>query len=311
MAKRRTTSKKTAARAKRAPVSRRQPKVRRSKIRSVEEFVIRVREDSAAWPVEQPRWFRGEPGDTDTPLLPSLYRYADGSTRENQLLQTFRARASAFSSEPIPDRKQTDKWLFLAQHVGLPTRLLDWSEGALIALYFALQTRSETPCVWMLNPLHLNYSAEGAPKGVDPNTRREFPLPWFNPTVGRNFANENMRGAWEKDRAGVDLPFAIHPTYVHPRLRAQRGCFTVQGKQKESLNKLIPGSILKRYVIDATRRKQLTADLAVLGVTESVAFPDLDGLAKDLRGQFLRGRPVAASKGQARRGQRREGRAGL
>jgi hypothetical protein len=277
-------------------VSQARPASSKGKILSVEEFVIRVREDSAAWPVEQPRWFRGEPGDTDTPLLPSLYRYKDGSQRENQLLQTFRARSSAFSSDPLPDRKQTDKWLFLAQHVGLPTRLLDWSEGALIALYFALQTRSDMPCVWMLNPLHLNHIAVGAPKGIDPNILREFPLPWFNPKTGRNMANENMRGAWEKDGPGADLPFAIHPTYVHSRLRAQRGCFTVQGKKKVSLNKLIPESILKRYVIDAARKASLTADLAVLGVTESVAFPDLDGLAKDLRGQFLREQVVPPSK---------------
>src|SRR5882672_2698179 len=124
-------------------------------ITSVEEFVTIVRTDSAAWPVEQPRWFRGEPASCPTPLLPGLYRSATGGPRENQLLQTFRARASAFSSEPLPDRKKTDQWLFLAQHVGLPTRLLDWSEGALIALYFALH--ASDPVVWMLNPLHLNY----------------------------------------------------------------------------------------------------------------------------------------------------------
>jgi hypothetical protein len=83
-------------------------------IRSVEEFVTTVRTDSAGWPVEQPRWFRGEPAGISTPLVPSLYRISSGSSRENQLLQTFRARASAFSSDALPDRKKTDQWLFLA-----------------------------------------------------------------------------------------------------------------------------------------------------------------------------------------------------
>ena len=54
----------------------------------------------------------------------------------------------------VPMREHTDQWLFLARHAGLPTRLLDWSEGALIALHFAL--KDPNPVVWMLNPLDLN-----------------------------------------------------------------------------------------------------------------------------------------------------------
>lgn len=219
--------------------------------------------------------------------MPSLYRTSTGSARENQLLETFCARAAAFSQDALPDRKKTDQWLFLAQHVGLATRLLDWSEGALIALFFA--SRENEPIVWMLHPLHLNYHAGGAPPTVDPNSLREFPLPWFNPRAAGvvNIANQNMRGAWEQDRVGVDLPVAVHPTYVHSRLRAQHACFTVHGKRKDSLHVLVPDSILKRYVIDPTCRLAIRRELAVLGVTESVAYPDLDGLARDLRDRFL------------------------
>jgi hypothetical protein len=131
----------------------------------------------------------------------------------------------------------------------------------------------------MLNPLHLNYYAGGAPPAVDPNSLREFPLPWFNPGGGVvNIANQNMREAWEQDRAGVDLPVAVHPTYVHSRLRAQHACFTVYGRHKDSLQVLVPDSILKRYVIEPICRLAIRREVAVLGVTASVAYPDLDGL---------------------------------
>src|SRR5262249_39703683 len=82
-------------------------------------------------------------------------------------------------------------WLFLARHAGLPTRLLDWSESALIALYFAL--KEPKPVVWMLNPLDLNDLSYSAPSQIRP---RQFPLPWHHPGPRQiSPAFENLRTA--------------------------------------------------------------------------------------------------------------------
>ena len=154
-------------------------------------------------------------------------------------------------------------------------------------MHFALKEKE--PVVWMLNPLHLNYFAAGAPSDRDPNEIREFPLPWHRPDPPHehdNYAHENICGAWEHDKRGVQLPVAVHPTYVHPRLRGQRACFTVHGRQKEGLNSLVPDSILKRYQLDPGSRGTMLKDLQLLGVTDSVAFPDLDGLATELKNRF-------------------------
>jgi hypothetical protein len=90
-------------------------------IRSTEDFITAVRQDSDDRDEGSPIWFRGEPGDIETPLIPKLYRFrADGTLRdENKLLQLFRMKAPVLGA--VPDRKATDQWLFLAQHMGLPT----------------------------------------------------------------------------------------------------------------------------------------------------------------------------------------------
>ena len=247
-------------------------------IHSTEEFISQVRLDSDGWAHV---WFRGEPA-VHTPLVPKLYRPRPrGATRdENKLLQFFRMKAPTFAAGPFPDHKATDQWLFLAQHVGLPTRLLDWSEGALVALHFALL--EEKPVVWMLNPIELNQLSVTA---NHESTGSDFPLTWFHPAKGINIGSFNIRGAWERDGPGVSLPVAVHPTNIHPRMSAQRSCFTVQGKDKSSLAHRVPQH-LRRYDVDPAARQQMRVDLRVLGVSHSTVFPDLDGLTRELAELF-------------------------
>lgn len=249
-------------------------------IGSIEEFVRSIGRDRDGW---SHAWFRGEP-KVDSPLTPKLYRPRPDRSQhhENKLLQLFRMKAPTFSAHPCPDRDNTDQWLFLAQHVGLPTRLLDWTESALVALHFALleDEKKRPPVVWMLNPVELNrrsVSDKAKLSGDD-----EFPLTWHDPGGGWiNIGLINIRGAWEKDGPGVDLPVAVQPTNIHPRMSVQRSCFTVQGKDKRSLAVQVP-ELLRCYEIDLEVRSRVLDDLRLLGISHSTVFPDLDGLAKEL-----------------------------
>jgi hypothetical protein len=243
-------------------------------VSSVEEFIGAVRDDSREW--QQNVWFRGEPGDVEMPLLPKLYRprrWDGGKHDENKLLQTFRMKAPIITAHPCPDVEATDQWLFLAQHVGVPTRLLDWTESALIGLYFALL--EPVPVVWMLPPFALNQKS-------DENAGEEFPLTWFRPEQGINIGSTNIGGAWTKDRDGVPLPVAVQPTNIHPRMSVQRSCFTVHGKDKGSVVNQVP-TLLKRYDIEPSNRNAMWKDIRLLGISHSTVWPDLDGLARELR----------------------------
>jgi len=252
-------------------------------INSLENYIGHIREHTSQWGDGVIPWFRGEPGDVETPLLPKVFRKTeDGRLHdENQLLQMFRMKAPSFSQGTTPQRTNTDHWLFLAQHVGLPTRLLDWTDSALIGLYFAL--KSTSPSVWMLDPFGLNELSVTFKKAEDEQSARSFPLTWFDPrgTI-KNIGIENIKGAWERSYDGLDLPIAVHPTYLHPRMSAQRSVFTIHGARKDPMVEIIPDRILRKFVIDPSASHSMLSDLHMLGIHDSTAFPDLDGLASEL-----------------------------
>ena len=162
--------------------------------------------------------------------------------------------------------------------------MLDWSESALVALFFALQ--EENPVIWMLNPIALNCCST---PGVTQNevTTDEFPLTWKPSTESQiNIVNENIRGAWELDKPGMDLPVAAQPTNVHLRMTMQKSCFTIHGKRKEPLDKLVRDDVLKKYLLDGSKRENMQRDLRILGISHVVMFPDLEGLARDLENTY-------------------------
>ncbi len=106
---------------------------------SMEGFIRGIRDVAKQWDPRTTPWFRGESNGFAEPLMPSLFRTRpDGrKLHEGQIVQTFRRMAPAYVD--APEVQATDQWLFLMQHLRVPTRLLDWTEGALMALYFALE----------------------------------------------------------------------------------------------------------------------------------------------------------------------------
>jgi len=186
-------------------------------IRSVPDLIDAISADRSKWPERATLWLRGESKED-----PSLCPKVAGLTaeQENYLVQTFRRKAGGLANTPI--RGETDKWLLLAQHYGVPTRLLDWTEGALLGLFFAINQGNAAPRLFMLNPHRLN---ELAMPGYTSDLLN-YPLSWGEDKPGY----WNIALAWQERREpkASDLPMAMPTTYQDQRMIAQRSCFTAE-----------------------------------------------------------------------------------
>src|SRR5262245_48962860 len=120
------------------------------RIKSLSEFIDKVSEVRTSWHVADDNglWYRGEDKIRSTALRPKLYRPAKNGIMQpiNELLKieidiynTFQDFGLQLCTEKIQEEYWYWDWYFLMQHHGAPTRLLDWSDGSLIALHFAIR----------------------------------------------------------------------------------------------------------------------------------------------------------------------------
>jgi hypothetical protein len=210
-------------------------------ITSLEAFIghLRFLDETAA--------YRGH-GNANFKLLPSVARL--GFSSPDYALQFERTVLSDFKRKAYPylqlEPQSEFEWLFLAQHHGLPTRLLDWSYNPLVALFFALEDVQEADCCV--------YQALWN-QCITPDVLRTWPDP---------FAVREL--------------MSVVPELRHVRFQAQSGLFTIHPHPfVETLE-----GVITKYIIPRQYRQIVRWKLRTLGIKMELLFPSLDSLASDV-----------------------------
>jgi hypothetical protein len=237
-----------------------------NKIESIADLMAQVEPETTGF-----RWFRGHVDNLWT-LRPSLLRDRNWVTAEADMIKRFRQAASS-RVRYLPANEW--EWVCLAQHHGIPTRLLDWSENPLVGLFFAVEKDdSERGPVdgklFALNPDLLNEAGAGQPKGVmllGEDKELDDYLP------GKQFA--------------MKLPkFAVVAPQSFDRIVAQSGVFTITHYLDPQDLEQSSSAVIEEFIVPQTAKARLRIELQRLNITEATVYPDLEYIGRAIKQQF-------------------------
>lgn len=207
---------------------------------------------------ETPWVFRGQTQDWD--LIPSAARHGWYNFAELDLVQRWHREAAGILG--LEDRAELVELLPHAQHHGVPTRLLDWSENPLVALWFAV-----------IDGIELTYRYESVDEAFRNND--EILSRILNGYVYVTTPYNIIDGS-ENIIDSEETKF-IFPKFKNSRMRAQKSvfsshCLPFDGSVDQFL-------FINKIPIRASMKGRILVELDRLSVNYATILPDIEGLS--------------------------------
>ena len=215
---------------------------------------------------------------------------------EGQLAFDFASRAQLHSLRVSVDRPVA--LLSAMQHFGVPTRLLDWTNSAYVAVYFALEQHLHAPsaAVWALDLTALHDAAtysvlpiEHLPDG----TIVRPPVRFIDFSLDSEFRRYVLPDLEEYHRSmlfgepALEIVVPLIPRAQNKRLAAQQGLFLCPSQvgigfmeQVTLLMNGVPDDWIVKIVIPRVLRDEVLKRLFQMNIHPLSLFPGADGLGR-------------------------------
>lgn len=180
------------------------------------------------------------------------------------------------------------KAMIVGQHHGLPTRLLDWTHSALVALHFATTEGNmdvlgdKDTVVWRIDARELNTKL---PNNYQDQLKRKstfvFSVDYLMETV-KDIAQ------YDKDMCNSSMVI-VEPPSIDQRIANQYSFFTVIPQGITDINQFLDENTNNtiKYVIDKSLNWQIRDILDQLNMNERMIYPGIDGIAKWLARHYF------------------------
>jgi hypothetical protein len=199
---------------------------------------------------------------------------------ERHLIRNFRK----YAHKDVVERDSFWNWLTLAQHHGLPTRLLDWTYSPFCALHFAtvnLEDAHLDGTVWKID-----YHKVSA---LLPSKLRARLKELSANVFTTDILAEQVHNLEEFDLLSKrDFLMFIEPPSIDDRIVNQFALFSIISNPRRRLDEWLESNpeVYQRIVIPARLKWEVRDRLDQANITERVLFPGLDGLSSWLKRHY-------------------------